>query len=204
MRSGCPGIVVRERFVPGADHEAAAVGHDVPGVHRKIDQGELQLRRVDLDWPQRRIQVDDQSHGLAERTPQHVGHGVEALAQIDSLGRQGLAAREAQQLAGQACAPPRGRQDRIQGLVVAVLDKTAVEQFGLAADDHQKVVEIVGDAAGQLAQGFQLLGLDELFACAVQSFLGAEPLGDVACDLGEARQSALVVADRIDDDARPE
>ncbi|KAG1167137.1 hypothetical protein G6F35_017831 [Rhizopus arrhizus] len=37
-----------------------------------------------------------------------------------------------------------------------------------AGDDLQQVVEIVGDAAGELADGLQLLRLPQLLACAYQ------------------------------------
>ena len=66
-----------------------------------------------------------------------------------------------------------------------------------AADAGQQIVEVVREAAGQLADGFHLLRLAKLL-------LDRALLGQVARDLGEADQLARVVADRIDDHASPE
>ncbi len=74
----------------------------------------------------------------------------------------------------------------------------------MAADDHQEVVEVVGDAAGQLAEGFHLLGLHQLLVGALQLQLGLPPLGDVAGDLGEAQERTPFVADGVDQHAGPE
>ncbi len=54
---------------------------------------------------------------------------------------------------------------------------------------------VVGDAFDQQA---------ELLLAAAQRLLGSTPLGQVARDLGEAAQRARRVADRVDDDMRPE
>src|SRR5690606_9912539 len=65
-------------------------------------------------------------------------------------------------------------------------------------------VEVVRYAAGELADRFQPLGLRELFAHLLECALRLAPLGGVAGDLGEADQPAALVADRLDDRARPE
>ena len=51
---------------------------------------------------------------------------------------------------------------------------------------------------------FHLLRLRELLLRPLQRLGRLAPLGDVARDLGEAQQLAVVVANRIDDDAGPE
>ena len=60
------------------------------------------------------------------------------------------------------------------------------------------------DAAGQLAERVELLRLGELTLDFFQILLGLAALGNVARDLGEAEDIAVVVADRIDHDAGPE
>ncbi|MNJ56603.1 hypothetical protein D3C77_521610 [compost metagenome] len=71
-----------------------------------------------------------------------------------------LAARKGQQLRGQAGAFLDPANRRIQPpqcrLVVA---QTAAQQLQVAADDLQHVVEVVRNAAGQLAYRLQLLCL---------------------------------------------
>ncbi len=73
-----------------------------------------------------------------------------------------------------------------------------------AEDDHQQVVEIMGDAAGQLPDRLQLLRLEQGLAGLLQLLLRLQALGDVAGHLGEAGQGSGIVADRVDDHMRPE
>ena len=79
-----------------------------------------------------------------------------------------------------------------------------LQRLDMAGDDHQQIVEVVRDAAGELAERLHLLRLGELLLHPLERDLRVAPLGDVAGDLGEADQLAVVVADRIDDDAGPE
>ena len=60
------------------------------------------------------------------------------------------------------------------------------------------------DAAGQLADGLHLAGLEQLLAGAVEHLLRLALGRDIAGDLGEADQPAGIVADRLDDEARRE
>ena len=94
--------------------------------------------------------------------------------------------------------------DRVDRLQVLGIGEPAAQQLGVAADDHQEIVEIVGDAAGQLAERLHLLRLGELLLRPLERGLRLPPLGDVARDLHEADERAHLVADRLDHDARPE
>src|ERR1700761_3857320 len=72
-----------------------------------------------------------------------------------------------------------------------------------AADDHQEVVEVMRHAAGQLAERIELLRFRKMLLHLLELKLGFAAFGDVAGDLGEADQPAVLM-DRINDDARPE
>ena len=137
----------------------------------------------------------------AQRRHQHVAHGVDALAQIDRHRHQLLAAREGEQLPRQLLAAAGGGTDRLHRLLFLRLAQAALQDLRIAGDDHQQIVEVVGDAAGQLAERFHLLRLRELLAGLFERDLRLALRGDVAGDLGEADQFAGVVADRVDDDA---
>src|ERR1700704_3975009 len=80
----------------------------------------------------------------------------------------------------------------------------ATQKLGVAADDHQQIVEVVSDAARELSESFHLLRLGELLLRPFERGLRLPPLRDVARDLCEADQRAVLVADRFDDGARPE
>ena len=83
----------------------------------------------------------------------------------------------------------RSRQFRVE---------QAFEGLGIAADDHQQIVEVVRDAAGQLADRLHFLRHRELFARLHQFLLGVAPLGCIADDVGEADQVSVVIADHGD------
>ena len=78
-----------------------------------------------------------------------------------------------------------------------------LQRVKAAADDHQEIVEIVRHAAGQLAERVELLRFRQLLLHLLELELGLAALGDVAGDLGEADELAVLV-DRVDDDAGPE
>ena len=78
-----------------------------------------------------------------------------------------------------------------------------LQRVKAAADDHQKIVEVVRDAAGQLTERIELLRFCKLLLHLLELELRLAALGNVAGDLGETDEFA-VLADRVDDDAGPE
>ena len=72
----------------------------------------------------------------------------------------------------------------------------------IAADDHQHVIEVVRDTAGQLPQRLHLLRLGELLLCAPQFRSCFMALSDVAHDIRETDEIAFLVMDGIDHHGR--
>ncbi len=77
------------------------------------------------------------------------------------------------------------------------------QQVQRVADRGQQVVELVRQTAAEPAHGLELLGLAKGALGVAQEALGLPVLGDVAGDLDETQQLA-VLAYRLDDDAGPE
>ena len=118
------------------------------------------------------------------------------LLEFNALRPHGLASGKCQQLAGQLF--PRidgathGRQRRTlgQGLILSLVNRKVVHHH------HQKVVEVVGNAAGQAAQGLQFLtlhqgqfGLSPAFGFLQQTLLGFEFLASaLQCKTGHPRE----------------
>src|SRR5205085_9363943 len=71
-------------------------------------------------------------------------------------------------------------------------------------DRSQQIVEVVRQPACELSQRFHLLRPEQLLARLLQPQLGYALLRHIASDLGEADQLAALLANGIDDDARPE
>ncbi|MNJ37041.1 hypothetical protein D3C77_318460 [compost metagenome] len=90
---------------------------------------------------------------------------LEQIGQLHRVGIQGLPTGKRQQAMGHAGGTAHGLLAQIkqlgQRLVAALLDAFA-DQFEAPADARQQVIEVVGDAAGQLADGFHLLGLAQV------------------------------------------
>ena len=139
---------------------------------------------------------------------------VESMARIAStlspirktVGVERLPARERQQLPRQRGAATGGELDCVGGARELrlftedfVFGQRLLDGVDVAADDHQQVIEIMRDAAGELAERIHLLGMGALRLRRLQRALGVPPFGDVARDLRKTDQGALLVADRIDD-----
>jgi hypothetical protein len=57
-----------------------------------------------------------------------------------------------------------------------------VEEFGVTIDDGEEVIEVVGDATGEAADGLHFGGLDELSAEVVLFLFGFPAVGEVLED----------------------
>src|SRR4029450_9952915 len=130
--------------------------------------------------------------------------GVDALDDVDGMRVDALAPREGEKLAGQRRAAPGCRFDRRQRpMHPGIAGDALLQGVNAAADDHQEIVEIVRDAAGQLSERVELLRFRKLLLHLFKLELGLAPLGDVAGNLGEADQLAVLI-DGINDDTGPE
>ena len=108
----------------------------------------------------------------ADEPPQQGGQVVQRIADIDDLGPQGLAAREGQQLPDQIGRPIGvllDLHDIGEGIILRPV--AGQQQVAETDDGGQQIVEIMGDAAGQLPHRLHLLRLDELL---LQRLLGTD------------------------------
>ena len=138
--------------------------HRVARIDRQVDDRILQLVRVDEHRPRASSAKIGDLDPLAQRPVQQLAHAADQDGAVDPLGHQRLGAGEGQQAAGQRGGA--GRAFHGVGEVGHDLAPRAVEPAPGevdAADHHrQHIVEVVGDAAGQLADGLHLLDLAKL------------------------------------------
>src|SRR6185437_3502507 len=99
--------------------------------------------------------------------------------------------------AGQRLSTLRRRLDRLDCPRQLGIEQ-ALEGLGVAADDHQEIVEIVRDAAGELADRLHFLGHRQLLARLDELLLGVAALGRIAQDARESDQVALPAANNRD------
>ena len=150
------------RHVARAHGDLAAVLHRVARVDDQVDDDLFELVEVGLDQPQVAPVHDVEPDRLADQTAQQHLQLRQHFAELQRLRPQRLPAREGEQLPHQPGRPVGVLLDlhdvlegRIGGAVIAE------QQVGIADDRGQHIVEVVGDAAGELADRLHLLALDE-------------------------------------------
>ena len=172
----------------------------------KIEDGELKLVRVGRDFRQAERETGFDLDGCAERTLQQLRHAVDEFGDIDGLELELLAPGKRQHALRQrraALSTLQGVVDELVHLAVAGW-QAAFHELKTALDGHQQVIEVMGDAAGQMTDRLHLLRLHQCFPRAFEGLFRFLAFGDVPRDLGEADKHALAIADRVDDDVRPE
>ncbi len=147
----------------GGDAQATLFAHGVAGVDHEIEQGGLELGGVHAGEGapalQPRPEVDGLAQGAAQQGLALADQGVE----IAGFRPQGLPAREGQQLMCQAFAAPGGGQGGLTHLLAPGGVVGRLEDHVQGADDHgQQIVEVVGHAAGEAADGLHALGVHQV------------------------------------------
>ena len=166
------------------DLECAAVGHGVAGVEREVEEGVLQLIRIDLGLPQAGFRDDRKRHGGPKSSPQKVGRIVDEPADGHDLRLERLLTGVGQEAFGEVGTPLHrddGLFDHLAGTGIAAC--AVFHHLQTAHDDGKQIVEVVCDAAGQLPQRLELV-------CLAQARLGCVALRDIESD-DDAGRSAL-------------
>jgi hypothetical protein len=130
-------------------------------LNREIEQGELELARVDLDRAASVGNHDLDGDIVAERAAEHVLELGKLLAEIDDGGGKHLPAREREQLTGETFAAIGRVLNHVEKTRMPFRGQIAPQPLHAAAHDHQEIVEVVGDATCQLSDRLQTLGLPQ-------------------------------------------
>ena len=157
-----------------ADRQHTAAGHRVARVDGEVEQCVLELVRIDHGVETGGRQPGLDFDRLGQRAHQQLRHILHQRADLDGSRLQRLAPRKGQQTLDQFGAATGGverRSDVLAG-ALGVGRQLFLQAAEIADDDRQQVVEVVGEAAGQLSDGLHLLGLDQ---CRLTGLL----LGDV-------------------------
>ena len=146
----------------GAHHQATHGGrnlaHRVAGVEQQVDEHLLQLDAVGRDARRRSRQLGTQGDALAlelaVQQGQRFGHD---LVQVDALerplGRADHDTQAADDLAGALVLADDVAQDLAELLVAGLaLGEEALRRLGVAENGGQRLVQLMGERAGQFAQ----------------------------------------------------
>ena len=138
-------------------------GHGVAGVGGEVQQHLLDLAAVGDDPLRLRRRLDEQRDVGAEQAAEHRLHRGDRLVEIEGGRQQHALAAEGEELRRQAGGAAAGGQDLLEVLAdgtVGLEDRQ--HRLAEAVDDHQHVVEVVRDAAGEAAERLHLLRLAHL------------------------------------------
>src|SRR5450756_2101506 len=178
----------------GGEGEGAAVGHGGAGVDAEVEDGLFQLPGVGPDGGQGGPCVDCECGAGTDAGAEQGARTGDDGVEVGALGPGGRAAADDEQLPGQGACPVDGVEDvlRVSADVAGV--GAVLDEAGEAGDGAEHVVEVVGDAGGELADGLQPLGAAGLLLVLADLGCGADLGGDVAGDGREAGDLAVVVA----------
>ncbi len=145
------------------DHQLAAVGHGVAGVDAQVHHDLVQLRALPGDVHAGLDLGEDLDPGV-EDAPDQPDHLLQHLREVHAAPLRTPAPAEGQQLAREPHGLVQGHLHLLQaGLHLRPV--VALQPAQVAQVDQQRreqVVEVVGHAAGNLADGLQLLRLQQL------------------------------------------
>ena len=165
------GIGFVEMHVAGFEGQFSPIRHGIARIDGKVDDRRGELTRVDQCRPgvflKHRFDLDL----LAKRRPEQPGGADDQLIDINRAWVQRLLAGEGQKTLRQFGAALRGLVDHRGNCRELGLVGDGVRQdLDGTGDDGENVVEVVGNAAGQLADGFHLLCLRQLLLLFDQLF----------------------------------
>ena len=142
------------------------MGHGVPGIGRQVENRQFQLVDIGQHRRQRLGETGLDVYRRAQGTLQQAADALDQGRQLDRFVGQFLPAGKGQHALGQ-----RNPAQRALGRVVQQLSEfrltghALAHDFQVAKDDRQQVIEIMGDATGELADGLQFLGLEQCLTC---------------------------------------
>jgi hypothetical protein len=147
----------------GLDEQGAAVGHGVAGVDAEVHQNLFDLGGIGANQGESGSEDGLDFDIAADYFFEEIESLGDALVQVYIARLENLAARKGQQLTGKCSGSFRLLMDLLK------MAAEASAFFGLfhadvgpAHDGADHVVEVVSDSAGELADGFELLRLQEL------------------------------------------
>ena len=148
----------------GADRQRAMPLHRVARVDREVEERVLELLPVDPAGEAGAVEVERQRDAVADRAFDQLGEARDAVVDHDHLRPRRFGTRKSEQAAGQVggavCAVHRVRQVALR--LFGRGDDQPLREFEPADDHREHIVEIMRDAAGELADRLHLLRLPQL------------------------------------------
>jgi len=150
--------------VPSDDFEFPSVGESISGVESEVDEDLFDLGGIDSDQAEVFGEVEFQADFFADEASEEVFDSPDGLIEIEDDGFDSLSASEGEELSGEGGGAVSGILDGFETFLGGGRHPgLGQEHVGVARDDGEEVVEVVGDSSGEESDGFHFLGVLELF-----------------------------------------
>ena len=155
------GMVEANGFAP--DTDASAAGDGVTRVDEQVGENLVELHRVEFHLHRFAARVPFDTDVFADQAPVQMDALRNRFVQFEHPGRRRLLSGEGEQLAGHLRRTERELVDvrDVRGGGTGGVELSE-RQLRVADDGRERVVEVVRDAAGKLADQLHLLVLQEL------------------------------------------
>src|SRR5262245_3095336 len=131
--------------------------HCIARIDADIDQRKLEFAGIDLDWPEAILEMRVEMNIATERAGKDFLHAFDVPNDIDRFRIDRALPRKRQQMSRQRRAAPDGLPHaRHDPRTLRRID-LALQELNAARHDREQIVEVMRDAAGELAERFQLL-----------------------------------------------
>src|SRR6266480_1528078 len=143
--------------------ECSSCGHRVARIHRQIQQDLLHLIAVRHDPAEISTGPNVNMNVLTDEAGKKIGYFHNGVVKVEDRRLEDLLAAESQQLAHEGLRAVRALHDfRYFAAETVITGLGWKGQLRIAADDGQKIVEIVRDTTGKPAERLHFLRLTEL------------------------------------------
>jgi len=144
------------------DQESASGGHRVTRVDHHIQNHLLEMGAIDQRGPGG-PQIEPGDDVFADQPGKNAAQFLDGAVRTQRPGPGDFLAAEGEELPGQASRALRRFDDPAGVAHMRIfLPETRLQQFSVTADHAQQIVEVVGHASGEAAQGFHFLRLKKL------------------------------------------
>src|SRR5260370_65768 len=151
-------------YVEWCEGEVPARGHAIPGVHRQVQEDLRDLSGVGFDSAKGRIERDFELDFRADQATQQNLHFLQRIFEIEDSRLHQLLAAIGEELPGQVCRGHARLPDYFEFLDGGVTRWKRVQDDVRVPQDHgQQIVEVVGHAPSEPANGIHALRQPELF-----------------------------------------
>ncbi len=174
--------------VPGLDRQVATLRHCIARIHDEVHQDLLELTVVGANRTELRLEFRHKLYAVLDKATKHLLHPRHELVDVEDRGAKNLVAAEREELARER-RRARRRTDHLHQVVVGRFAGTQVihHQVAIAHDHGEHVVEVMRDAARELAHRLHFLRLPKLR-------LEQLPVAHVRADAKKSQRRAVCIA----------